>query len=58
MKEAMWPKKFNEMGVAAFVLKYRLPSDSIMINKAFGPLQDAQRAIQMVRNHAKEWGIG
>lgn len=50
-------KKFNEMGVAAFVLKYRLPSDETMINKEIGPLQDAQRAIQLVRQHAGEWGV-
>src|SRR5437773_2312174 len=35
-------KVFNEWGVAAFVLKYRLPDDSIMIDKTIGPLQDAQ----------------
>jgi acetyl esterase/lipase len=50
-------RKFNEIGVAAFVLKYRLPSDSIMTDKSIGPLQDAQRAIQMVRQGAKEWSI-
>ncbi len=50
-------KRFNEMGVAAFLLKYRLPSDETMINKEIGPVQDAQRAIQLVREKAKEWGI-
>lgn len=45
------------MGVTAFVLKYRLPDDSIMENKSIGPMQDGQRAIRLVRNHAKEWGI-
>ncbi|HEX9511448.1 MAG TPA: alpha/beta hydrolase [Puia sp.] len=50
-------KKLNEMGVAAFVLKYRLPSDETMIHKEIGPLQDAQRAIQLVRQHAGDWGI-
>src|SRR2546430_13212379 len=29
-------KRFNDMGVAAFVLKYRLPSDATMINKEIG----------------------
>jgi acetyl esterase/lipase len=47
----------NEMGVAAFVLKYRLPSDETMIDKTIGPLQDAQRAIQLVRQRGSEWGI-
>jgi len=50
-------KRFNEMGVTAFVLKYRLPSDKIMLNKEIGPIQDAQRAIEIVRTRAKEWGI-
>ena len=50
-------KVFNEWGVTAFVLKYRLPDDSIMQNKEIGPLQDAQRAIQLVRTDAKKWGI-
>ncbi|GAB2695553.1 hypothetical protein GCM10027037_19140 [Mucilaginibacter koreensis] len=50
-------KKFNEVGITAFVLKYRLPSDQIMVDKTIGPLQDAQRALQMVRERAGEWGI-
>ncbi len=50
-------RQFNEYGVAAFVLKYRIPNDSSMINKSIGPLQDAQRAIQLVRMHAAEWNV-
>ena len=50
-------KEFNKMGVAAFVLKYRVPEDSAMIDKKIGPLQDAQRAVQLVRMHAKEWNV-
>lgn len=50
-------REFNKMGVAAFVLKYRVPEDSVMINKTIGPLQDAQRAIQLVRLHAKDWNV-
>lgn len=50
-------KVFNEWGIAAFVLKYRLPDDSIMDRKEIGPLQDAQRAIQLVRLGAKKWGL-
>jgi acetyl esterase/lipase len=48
---------FNKIGVTAFVLTYRLPSDSIMVDRTIGPLQDAQRAIQIVRQQAAEWGI-
>jgi acetyl esterase/lipase len=48
---------FNSWGITAFVLKYRLPDDSIMLNKEIGPLQDAQRAIQLVRQNAEQWNI-
>lgn len=50
-------KKFNELGIAAFVLKYRLPNDAIMEDKSFGPLQDAQQAIYDVRKNAAKWNI-
>lgn len=47
----------NGLGIAAFVLKYRLPSDVTMADKTIGPLQDAQRAVQLVRQRAGEWGV-
>ncbi len=50
-------KRFNAIGVSAFVLKYRLPSDEIMVDKTYGPLQDAQQAIYLVRKNAKKYGI-
>lgn len=50
-------RRFAKEGVAGFVLKYRLPSDSTMIDKFIGPLQDAQQAIKIIRQHAKEWNI-
>jgi len=50
-------KWLNSLGITAFVLKYRLPDDSIMENKSIGPMQDGQRAIRLVRSHVKEWGI-
>lgn len=50
-------KKFNEIGITAFILKYRLPSDLIMVDKSIGPLQDAQRSLQLVRQRATEFGI-
>jgi acetyl esterase/lipase len=49
--------EFNKIGVTAFVVKYRLPSDEIMIDKTIGPLQDAQQAVLTIRKHASEWGI-
>jgi len=48
---------YQKRGIAAFILKYRLPSDSIMPDKSIGPLQDAQQAIKTVRGGAAEWGI-
>ncbi len=50
-------KRLNEEGITCFVLKYRLPSDSIMEKKEIGPLQDAQRAIQIVREGAGKWHL-
>jgi acetyl esterase/lipase len=50
-------KKFTEMGVAAIVLKYRIPNDKWMLNKEIGPLQDAQQAIKTVRDNAAAWNI-
>ena len=50
-------KAFNEFGITAFVLKYRLPNDTIMADKTTGPLQDAQQAIRTVRKQAAVWGL-
>lgn len=50
-------KEFNKIGVTAFVLKYRLPSDLIMVDKTIGPLQDAEQAMLIVRTRAAEWGL-
>lgn len=48
---------FANIGVTAFVLKYRLPDDKQMGNKTIGPLQDAQQAILTIRENAKNWHI-
>ncbi len=48
---------FIDQGIAAFILKYRLPNDSIMPDKTIDPLQDAQRAIKTVRQRAQEWQL-
>lgn len=50
-------KAFNDVGVTAFVLRYRLPKDACMSDKAFVPLMDAQQAIWFVRSHAKQYGV-
>ncbi len=54
LQVAQW---FNSLGITAFVLTYRQPDDAIMKNKSIAPMQDGQRAIRIVRRHAKEWGI-
>lgn len=50
-------KAFQQKGIAAFVLKYRLPDNALMQDKSVGPLQDAQQAIKLVRERATAWGI-
>ena len=50
-------KYFNSIGVHALVLKYRIPSDENQPDKKYAPLQDAQRAIQLVRENAKQWHV-
>ncbi len=50
-------RAFNKLGIAAFVVKYRLPDDRIMKDKSIGPLQDAQQAIRTVRENARKWNI-
>jgi len=54
IKVAKW---LNSLGISAFILKYRLPSDSIMENKTIGPLQDVQEALRTVRRNANKWNI-
>src|SRR5262249_50737769 len=49
----------NSIGVTGIVLKYRVPRrpDQPKDKPPIGPLQDAQRAMSLVRGKAKEWGI-
>lgn len=44
---------FNAIGVAAFMLKYRLPPH----HRHPAPMHDVQRAMRMVRANAKPWGV-
>lgn len=48
---ALW---LNSLGVTGAVLKYRVPRRP---DHPKHPLQDAQRAVSLMRTHAKEWGI-
>ncbi|MFO7655801.1 MAG: alpha/beta hydrolase [Bacteroidales bacterium] len=50
-------KWFNSKGIAAIVLKYRLPGTESSIIRHTSPLLDARRAMRMVRFHAPEWNI-
>jgi len=50
-------RKFNELGIAAFVLKYRLPDAKVTSNPEITPLQDAQQALLTVKKRAAEWNI-
>lgn len=46
----------NSLGVTGVLLKYRVPVRDPK-NPGAAPLQDAQRAMGIVRHHAAEWGI-
>lgn len=47
-----WAPFFNQQGIAVFVLKYRMPKGNYHV-----PISDAEEAIKIVRNNAKEWNI-
>ena len=47
----------NSQGIAAFVLKYRLPGSASNIVPHKSPLMDAQRAMRLVRSNAVKWNI-
>lgn len=49
----------NSIGVTGIILKYRVPRrpDEPKGEPARRPLQDAQRAVSLVRSRAREWGI-
>jgi acetyl esterase/lipase len=50
-------KWFNAIGMSAFVLNYRLPNSPDLIQREIGPLQDAQRAMKLIRANAARWKI-
>lgn len=49
-------KWLTSIGVTAILLKYRVPARTGLPRHA-PPLQDAQRALGIIRHRAKEWGI-
>lgn len=50
-------KFLNAQGVAAFVVKTRLPSADTQTNFTLTPITDAMRAIRIVRSNAKQWNV-
>ena len=46
----------NEIGITAVLLKYRVPRRK-NLEKHHAPMQDAQRAVSLVRSKASEWKI-
>lgn len=50
-------KWFNTLGINAFVLKYRLPHSPDLKVRHEAPLQDAQRAMRIIRANAEKWSI-
>ena len=50
-------KFLNSKGIVAIVVKYRLPDSESLENPKLVPLQDAQRAIRLVRHNALNWNI-
>ena len=47
-----WAPFFNNMGIAAIVLKYRMPNGDKQV-----PISDAEEAMKLVRRNAAEWHI-
>ena len=56
-KGQMSPNGLNAKGIAAAVLKYRLPEESSNVKPELSPLMDVQRAIRLVRYNAELWNI-
>jgi acetyl esterase/lipase len=50
-------KWLNSLGIAAFALDYRLPTSPDLKEKQLAPLQDAERAIRIIRANAKKWNL-
>lgn len=50
-------KWFNTIGINAFVLTHRLPISPDLKEREKAPLQDAERAMRIIRKNAVSWGI-
>ncbi len=47
----------NSLGVTAFLLKYRVPKREMQLPDNLAAVQDAQRAVSLVRSKAAEWNL-
>jgi acetyl esterase/lipase len=57
-EEGVKPARYlNNLGVAAFTLKYRLARETNSVYTIQNACEDAQRAMRLVRSHAKEWNL-
>jgi acetyl esterase/lipase len=52
-----YAKWLNSLGIAAFVLKYRMPQAQSVITSYKAPIQDAQRAMRYIRFNATQFNI-
>jgi acetyl esterase/lipase len=50
-------KWLNTQGYSALVLLYRLPTSPDLIDPELGPIQDAQRAMKLIRSRASDWNL-
>lgn len=50
-------KWMNTLGISAFVLNYRLPTSTDLIQREIAPLQDIQASIKYIRKNAEQWKI-
>ncbi len=50
-------KWYNSIGINAFVLIYRLPHQQDLKQRQLASLQDAQRAMRLIRDNASKWNI-
>ena len=50
-------KWFNMLGINVFILIHRLPHQADLADRQLAPLQDAQRAMRIIRSNADKWNI-
>jgi len=57
MGAIQFAKWFNTLGINSFVLISRFPHSPDLVERSEAPIQDAQRAMRLIRANAKLWGI-